>query len=273
VCRTITIVAIVVFAVEANADRPNREPVVCESIEAIVYGILQKNQSVDDDRLPLSITVKRTVGKKLIQPIIVLKGQPGHPQTTITAEEAELWTDRSNPATPVLIISCTNFKVDLGESGSFSDPGTKRFVLPIQDYIRTAEALKRGIQLREKGDFDGAIREYTEAIRLNPKYAEAYCMRGIAYKNKGDLDKAIADQTEAIRLKPKYAEAYCLRGVAHKEKGNIDKAIGDLSEAIRLDPNDADAYHNRGWAHSKKGDKAKAEADFSQAKKFGHKEK
>ena len=30
--------------------------------------------------------------------------------------------------------------------------------------------------------------------------------------NKGDPDKAIADCTEAIRLKPDYAEAYCNRG-------------------------------------------------------------
>jgi tetratricopeptide (TPR) repeat protein len=273
VYRAITIAAIVMFAVEANADPPSREQVKCEPIEALIYGELQANQSLDDAWLPISITVKRTVGKKLIHPIIVLKGQPGRPEVEIIAKEAELWTDSSNPGASVLVISFTDFTMDIKGTASFSNPGTDRYILPIQDYVPTAEALKRGIQLQEKGDFDGAIREYTEAIRLSPKCAKGYCMRGIAWKSRGNLDKAISDQTEAIRLKPKYAEAYRMRGIVQKEKGSIAKAIADLSEAIRLDPKCADAYYNRGWAYSENGDKANAEADFSQAKKLGYKKK
>ncbi len=34
---------------------------------------------------------------------------------------------------------------------------------------------------------------YTEAIRLNPKYANAYNNRGLAYWRKGENDRAIAD--------------------------------------------------------------------------------
>ena len=61
-----------------------------------------------------------------------------------------------------------------------------------------------------KGEHDKAIADYTEAIRLNPKYAEAYYNRGVAYEDKGEHDKAIADFTEAIRLDPKYAKAYAI---------------------------------------------------------------
>jgi Flp pilus assembly protein TadD len=62
------------------------------------------------------------------------------------------------------------------------------------------EATKRGNLLRDKGDFDGAIAAYTEAIRLNPHNAQLYSSRGQAYARKGEWEKAIADCTQAIHL-------------------------------------------------------------------------
>jgi tetratricopeptide (TPR) repeat protein len=49
---------------------------------------------------------------------------------------------------------------------------------------------------------DRAIADYTEALRLDPKYTFAYYNRGDAYRYNGDLDRAIADYTEALRLVP-----------------------------------------------------------------------
>ena len=45
-----------------------------------------------------------------------------------------------------------------------------------------------------------AIADYTEAIRLDPKKAEAYYGRGCSYKNKGDQGKADADFAQAEKL-------------------------------------------------------------------------
>jgi lipopolysaccharide export system permease protein len=120
-----------IYEVAARWCRPSRERIVCESLEELIYGVLQKNTSLDDERLPVSITVKRVAGRKLLNPIIVLKGQPGRPQTTIIAEEAEICTDWSNPAAPVLFIICTHFTVDIEGAGSYFNPGTERFAVPI----------------------------------------------------------------------------------------------------------------------------------------------
>ena len=87
---------------------------------------------------------------------------------------------------------------------------------------------ERGLAYRSKGDFDRAIADYSEAIRLDPKLAAAYNNRGNAYKNKGDFDRAIADLSEAIRLDPKLASAYNDRGNAYGARGNIGRAIGRL---------------------------------------------
>ena len=51
------------------------------------------------------------------------------------------------------------------------------------------------------------IAAYTEAIRTNPGDATAYFKRGDAYGAAGEYDKAIADFTEVIRLDPNYPEA------------------------------------------------------------------
>ena len=116
---------------------------------------------------------------------------------------------------------------------------------------------------RDKGDTDRAIADYTEAIRLDPKFAIAYNNRGLAYRDKGDTDRAIADFTEAIRLDPKFANAYASRGVAYRDKGDMDRAIADYTEAIRLDPKLAIAYVNRGLAYEKLADFARARSDFN----------
>ena len=48
--------------------------------------------------------------------------------------------------------------------------------------------------------YDKAVRDYSEAIRLNPNFAMAYKNRGDAYKIQGELDKAKADFAKAEEL-------------------------------------------------------------------------
>ena len=118
----------------------------------------------------------------------------------------------------------------------------------------------------KRNEFDTAIADYNEAIRLNPGSAGvAHQGRGRAWRNKKDYDKAIADCNEAIRLDPGHALAYYTRGVVWSDKKDYDKAIADYNEAIRLDPGFARAYNGRGKAWSAKKDYDKAIADYNEA--------
>lgn len=115
------------------------------------------------------------------------------------------------------------------------------------------------------GNYDKAIADFTEAIRLIPEYTDAYVGRGLTWGNKKQYDKAIADFSKAIGLNPRNAAAFYGRGVAYSKKGDYDKAIADFTETVRLDPKNTNAIYQRGLAWLSKGDLQKASSDFSAA--------
>jgi tetratricopeptide (TPR) repeat protein len=134
----------------------------------------------------------------------------------------------------------------------------------LHDHGLAAEYYNRGITYGTERDYDHAIADYTEAIRLDPQYADAFGNRANAYRDKHDLDRALADYGEALRIRPG-ANDYYNRGNAYYLKEDYDRAIADYTEAIRLDPNFARAYYNRGFAKRAKGDSANASADIAKA--------
>ncbi|MDR1252494.1 MAG: tetratricopeptide repeat protein [Treponema sp.] len=125
--------------------------------------------------------------------------------------------------------------------------------------------LDRGITFASRGEFESAIADYTEAIRLAPNLATAYLNRANAYYDQGDYDRSAADYTEAIRLDPHNAAGYANRANAYYHKEDYDRAIADYTQAIRLDPNYAAAYHNRGNVYDEQGDYDRAIADYTEA--------
>jgi len=111
-----------------------------------------------------------------------------------------------------------------------------------------------GFAAYSRSDYDSAIADYTQAIRLAPDSALVYYDRGSAYRKKGDFDRAIADYTQAIQLDPNYDSSYLDRGYAYAIKGDLDRAIADWEAVLRINPNDAVAKQNierarkqRGW--------------------------
>jgi tetratricopeptide (TPR) repeat protein len=129
-----------------------------------------------------------------------------------------------------------------------------------------AEAiLGRGFAYEKKGDYDNAIKDFSKAIELEPNDAEAFNNRGFAYRKKGEHDKAIADFDEAIRLKPDYAEAFFFRGLAYYFTGDYGKAIANFDAAVRLQPDIAEAFLGRGLAYWQKGNDKNCFLDFKEA--------
>ena len=64
------------------------------------------------------------------------------------------------------------------------------------------------VALIEQGDVQGAIAQFSEAVRLKPDYAKAHNNLGILLYRQGRTREAVAHFAEAARLDPSFTEAW-----------------------------------------------------------------
>ena len=125
----------------------------------------------------------------------------------------------------------------------------------------------RGVGRTNAGDENtqkAAIRDFDEAIKLNPKVAKFFYNRGYA-RTGTDNVSAIADYGTAIGMDPLFAVAWGQRAESYLQLKKWDEAIRDASEAIRLAPHYLHSLYNpyetRALAKEGKGDTKGAEAE------------
>jgi len=128
--------------------------------------------------------------------------------------------------------------------------------------------LNRGFAYDRKGQYDRAIEDYDQAIKLNPNFVLAFVDRGDAYNSKHEYDRAIQDLDQAIKLDPNFAPAFYNRGNAYDSELEYDRAVRDYDQAIKLDPNFAAAFYQRGNALRALGQESRAAADFAKAREL-----
>ena len=80
-----------------------------------------------------------------------------------------------------------------------------------------------------------------------PPDCASYCRRGILLLSREQYDKAMADFNEGIRVDPQFADTYTNRGVAHYHLGRYPAAIADYERALELNPRDFHAHNNLAW--------------------------
>ncbi|VAW31360.1 hypothetical protein MNBD_CHLOROFLEXI01-176 [hydrothermal vent metagenome] len=123
----------------------------------------------------------------------------------------------------------------------------------------------RGIVFLHQREYEAALADYRKAIQLNPEYAKAFFNRGNTYLDLERYVEALADFGEAIRLNPEYAKAFYNRGNTYLALERNKEALADFGEAIRLNPKHAKAFYNRGHTYQAQGAYAAASADYEEA--------
>jgi tetratricopeptide (TPR) repeat protein len=106
----------------------------------------------------------------------------------------------------------------------------------------------RANQRERAGDYEKAIADHNEAIRIDPAYAAGFMHRGNAYARHGDFDRAIADHSEAVRLAPKDADSFYNRGYTYSHKGDHERAVADYTTGIELDAGKSRLWGQRCWS-------------------------
>ena len=103
---------------------------------------------------------------------------------------------------------------------------------------KVATLVASGKEAALKGDVDRAVRDFSEAIRIDPKYADSYLGRGQAFFRLGETERAISDYSAALARDPRHGAALRSRGMAHLYRSETNLALADLSKAIELGEQD-----------------------------------
>lgn len=113
-----------------------------------------------------------------------------------------------------------------------------------------------GNQKANRGDYDGAIADYTRAINLNPKYSTPYYLRGNAKFNKEYFIGFTVDYKLAANNK---TQCRCL------DKVDYELLSMQLTKAIAQDPKNPMLYQNRGLLYAARDEVSRAVEDFKKA--------
>lgn len=112
-----------------------------------------------------------------------------------------------------------------------------------EEYINpeiSEEANNKGNELYKKQDYVNALKEYTEAVKRNPKLAKYYSNRAAAYIKLMSLAEALNDCEKAIELDNNFLRAHQRLCNVQMMMKRYHKAMGSYEKALKLFPNDTE---------------------------------
>jgi tetratricopeptide (TPR) repeat protein len=128
-------------------------------------------------------------------------------------------------------------------------------------------AINNGIALMTLQKLDEAKKALQTAIKLDPDNAQAWYNLGLAQHADNELEPALASFQQAVKLDPRDADSYYFGGVCHAELKQFDKAIAIFQEALKIDPNHASSEFQLARALQRSGNTPDAKEHF---KRFKH---
>jgi lipopolysaccharide export system permease protein len=118
----------VVYDVCAGWARPNLKQTLAESIDDVAYALLKSDLSFSSDKL--SIVVQGVVGKRLLQPVIMIGGDDQDAEMVLTAEEAQLRFDDTDKT---LQLVCYNATLDVAGQWTLDYPDRFEHSVQLKD--------------------------------------------------------------------------------------------------------------------------------------------
>ena len=131
---------------------------------------------------------------------------------------------------------------------------------------------REGAEAAKSEDWDKAVESLRKATALDHKYASdlatVYQGRGYAAAKNQQFQEAIQDFTEALKIKSNDPRIYEQRAAAEMKVYDYDKALADYSEASKLKPNEVRYYNYRAYIYETKEDTQNSMAETDKALKI-----
>jgi Tetratricopeptide repeat len=93
------------------------------------------------------------------------------------------------------------------------------------------------------------VRQYREAVRVDPNYAEAYYNLALTLKDQEQVDEAIATYREALRIRPDFFEARFNLGSLLRRQGLVPEALEAFEIAVGQHPDHTEAHYRLGLCY------------------------
>jgi tetratricopeptide (TPR) repeat protein len=100
---------------------------------------------------------------------------------------------------------------------------------------------QRGYADATNQQFQDAINDYSEAIKLTPQDVRVYEQRAAVEMKLQDYDKALADYSEVIKLKPNEVRYLNYRAYIYELKKDLKNSMADTDNVLKLDANNQEA--------------------------------
>src|SRR5262249_34813334 len=140
----------------------------------------------------------------------------------------------------LMIITAASAVEQFLDAHSSQSSSTDSSIASSKSHATVAQTAPTGIDTRVHAH------EYLDSVTYELNNADAFGNRGLALIWMEEYDKALKDYDEAIRLDPRNARGFIGRGNVWWFKKEYDKALKDYDEAIRLDPRNARGFIGRG---------------------------
>ncbi len=146
-------------------------------------------------------------------------------------------------------------------------------LVPFTGYTQTdnrkaMEAYNSGMDKFFKKNYPGAIADFSETIRHDSGFIQAYENRGVSKYYIQDYRGALDDFNKALKINPNDYNTYGRRGWTRFYLQDSRGAIDDFTKAIEGGRNDAQYYNTRGRLKYNLRDYKGAMDDFNRVIKF-----
>ena len=184
----------------------------------------------------------------------------------IAAFEESVGGDPSFAAAGIGLAEAYWSKYTLGKdrSPALKAESQVRAVMKANDKLAYGHLVLGGI-VRGLGRMDEAVREFEQALALDPLSYDTQIKLGLVYEDALQPDKAEAAYRSALRMRPDYWAAASYLGYFYFFQGAYDKARDQYETVTRLCPGNIYGLNDLGAAHFKLGENALAEAAFERS--------